>query len=869
MVLQEILTWSKDQPQWQQDAIARLYAKGKLEASDLDDLYALLKAEHGIPDAQGRAATTLSIDQVPAPAASGSHVQLLAIKDLQHVNALAPQQKLPIKGQGLTLIYGGNGAGKSGYTRVLKRACRARDQTEKVLPNARLAPEQAGTAQAKFDVLVNGAATELTWIDGAAAPQELSAIAIFDAHCARAYIDDEGDFSFIPYGLDILEGLAGACDQLRERLSLESRANLPDMEQFATLAGRPTAVGGLLAKLSRDTSPDEVQTRATLYQVDEQRHAALIKGLKEDNPAEKLQQLQLKRTRLGGLAARCQEKCNLVSTQQATKLQGLAQAVNAAKQAADLAASQFKKTPGQLPGTGDQAWQDLFEAARKFALTSHVGKQFPHLGPDSTCPLCQQPLGDAGAARLEAFDVFMQQEAEKNARAARLALKEEVDALNQADLSLQFDPALATELEGLDAALAKACGTLEADLRKRRTDVTAASRGDLAWESVLPLAVDPSGTLDALLTPIDQQIDVLQQRQIDPKALAELQKEFDELEDRRQLALIKDQVLDSIAKLVLLPKLTSCQASLRTADISKKSTDLVTQVVSQGLGKELNAEFAKLDVAHLEVAVRSATKKGKTTHKLVLQFPGKLEPDAVLSDGEKRAIAIASFLAEVRLSQETGGVVFDDPVSSMDHDRRHFVAQRLVAEATQRQVLVFSHDLYFILLLQHVADEKGVPYDALSLSRSQAGFGVPNPDLPFDGATVKSRIGILKGMQVECAKLEKNNEVAAYELKARQAYQRLRDAWERVVEEVLLNGVIQRFEPGVSTQRLGAVKVEDSDYAMIKQAMTTCSKYAHDGAANAQVPVPKADELLKDILALEQFRKETDDRNKALKQTRG
>ncbi len=37
---------------------------------------------------------------------------------------------------GMTVIYGGNASGKSGYARVMKRACRARDQTEPIHPNA-------------------------------------------------------------------------------------------------------------------------------------------------------------------------------------------------------------------------------------------------------------------------------------------------------------------------------------------------------------------------------------------------------------------------------------------------------------------------------------------------------------------------------------------------------------------------------------------------------------------------------------------------------------------------------------------------------------------------------------------------------------
>jgi hypothetical protein len=54
MILQEILSWSQGLPTWQSDAIARLLAKTTLTVEDLDDLFALLKMAHGIPDPKDR-----------------------------------------------------------------------------------------------------------------------------------------------------------------------------------------------------------------------------------------------------------------------------------------------------------------------------------------------------------------------------------------------------------------------------------------------------------------------------------------------------------------------------------------------------------------------------------------------------------------------------------------------------------------------------------------------------------------------------------------------------------------------------------------------------------------------------------------------
>jgi hypothetical protein len=249
-------------------------------------------------------------------------------------------------------------------------------------------------------------------------------------------------------------------------------------------------------------------------------------------------------------------------------------------------------------------------------------------------------------------------------------------------------------------------------------------------------------------------------------------------------------------------------------------------------------------------------------------MPGGFEPREILSEGEQRAIAIGSFLAEINVSGATGGVVFDDPVSSLDHVRRELVARRLASEALKRQVIVFTHDLFFLSLLQHEAGQVGAPMQSSSLRRTAKGFGVTSNSLPFDGAGAKARIGLLKNMQVEAATLHKENDEEGYTQRARQTYQRLRDAWERTIEEELLNGVVWRFKPGISTQRLREVAVEDGDYAAIQTGMGKCSKYAHDGAAQAQVSLPPPTELLADIQALDSWREAILNRRKKLVQDR-
>src|SRR6516165_6454913 len=127
--LAELVAWSEICPFWQRDALRRLCAQDHLTDKDLDAFTTMCKAG-------GQGAVPLTREHVRDPAAGSATVTLRAIHDVQHVNALAAGERLTFDKTGVTIIYGDNGSGKSGYARVLKRVCRARlARDESILPN--------------------------------------------------------------------------------------------------------------------------------------------------------------------------------------------------------------------------------------------------------------------------------------------------------------------------------------------------------------------------------------------------------------------------------------------------------------------------------------------------------------------------------------------------------------------------------------------------------------------------------------------------------------------------------------------------------------------------------------------------------------
>ena len=195
-VLSEILAWSQTCPMWQRDALRRLLSQESLTDQDYQDLTELCKSEYGL--AQRLNANPLSEAHISGRENTTGRINLHSITHLHGVNALAENQTITF-GENLTVIYGDNAAGKSGYTRILKSACKARG-TEEILGNilADTAPDRLSVS-IKFKAGDNEDTCE--WSD---TDDRLNRVSVFDSHSASVYLTERTDVAFRPFGLDLL-----------------------------------------------------------------------------------------------------------------------------------------------------------------------------------------------------------------------------------------------------------------------------------------------------------------------------------------------------------------------------------------------------------------------------------------------------------------------------------------------------------------------------------------------------------------------------------------------------------------------------------------------------------------------------------------
>jgi len=189
--LEIILEWSLNRPFWQRDALRRIVAGGPLREGDVRELVALCRKEHGDTTVQITAAA-LAASDLPSNPGAGAAITLTSIAGLEGMNQLAPNQELPFEPKGITVIYGDNGAGKSGYARVLKRACRARFPGE-IMADAYNAQNRK-TATANIGYERGGSAKPaVQWTDDKKPHGILSAVNVFDRESAVVHVREKNE----------------------------------------------------------------------------------------------------------------------------------------------------------------------------------------------------------------------------------------------------------------------------------------------------------------------------------------------------------------------------------------------------------------------------------------------------------------------------------------------------------------------------------------------------------------------------------------------------------------------------------------------------------------------------------------------------
>ncbi|WP_420403506.1 AAA family ATPase [Nisaea sp.] len=886
MAFEEILAWSAQEgrPAWQQDGLRRIAVSGELIDDDLAALGKIIEKEVGLIDEEIDAGQPLSAEHLSEAVVDAPRTILGSIGPVRRVDRLAEDQP-PIRfaKRGISLVYGANASGKSGYCRIAKQLCRS--LSPKDLKGNVYDVTPAGPPEVELVFGVEGSEPsrrEITWRPTDPSPRELARISVFDTDSARVYVDKNRRVEFLPYELDLLNKLALLAKALdsgfEARQSQLARAVMTPLP--AGFSGN-TTVSQVLVKLSPDTSetdlPSEAQLR-NLGEWSEEKDARLQSVVREINsdPAVQIGAIKITKQTLESIKVELSTNATLLGAEGIRSLVSRHADKVTKIQAAEAAARGIGEGM-PISEIGSETWRQMLMYAREFAGEVFPDRSEPKLATAESCVLCQQSLDGDASYRMAEFDRYISGRAATEsveATEAFDALVQQITALN-IKTSGQVEELLAAysetteERKTLAGEISAEFGVLSARLEVIKSMIEEDNFEEV--ERLSPLQADLVQKISNDLVNLQGRIEDLERASTDGERIKQLLDEKAELEDTKRLSQVIDLIVERQKQLSELLKVKEARKQCASSPIARQITSRRRALLTDSLKSQLRSELQALRLSHIPIDLSDRSSGADSIVEIGLTAQQRIKSNSdVLSEGEQRALALSCFLAELKEVGAEHGIIVDDPVSSLDHSRMEAVAKRLVAEAASgRQVIIFTHNIVFHYMVESEARREGLPLHAeWMLSTGSTKFGIINESgQPPHQKKTNQRINEIEEAK---SRLFKGGYDPGQPDQFRDGvtaiYTRMRETWERIVEEIIFNGAIQRFRPEIMTQSLKhAAFNPEEDYPAIFEGMKRCSHYSgHDRAEGLPDELPDQGTIESDLAALKEFRDVVVARKKAL-----
>jgi energy-coupling factor transporter ATP-binding protein EcfA2 len=849
-----ILQWSLDRPAWQRDALRRLVINGRLAETDIQELTAICcdKAAKSVP---------LAKEHLKSVGASGEPISLVRIAAPTGINALPDDQALDFSKVGLSIVYGDNGSGKSGYVRILKHACRTRDGQTSIrrdVEDTAVTPQSATIAFARA-----GVEDSHNWTPAAPTHAELPSVSIFDTRSANIHVEKTNAVAYIPEPMQVLEALAAACDTIKGNIDIQivqRRSQTPHVLSAPALS-RDTAAGAFVFNLSAKSSIAQLELLAKLSEAESKRLVEIQADLAQE-PQKVVARLQAQKTKLQSIRTSISKLCTASGEAAFTERDRLLKESDQKAEAARVASEAlFAASP--LPDIGKDIWRALWDAARRYSNeVAYPERKFPRaVAGDDLCVLCQQPLSQEAVDRQSTFESFIQGTTKADELKASNALqkfygdatKASVASVARQDVAAFF----AADLDDLN---------LSAQIRRTVTISAWRLRALIAGKAApVPAFAFADGDCAAIDARLSQRISQLSSDQKSPEWLA-LLKEHRELQDRQALSSLIVDIKAEVARRSEIAKLEIAAKDANKRPITNKNKELSDKLVTNALRGRFAREVEKLKLSRMPVELRKVKDSNAISYFQVALVEKPTEPiGEILSEGEHRCIALAAFLAELVTARRYSGIVFDDPMSSLDHIHRKAVAARLVEEAAHRQVIVFTHDLSFLYELRREAEAKSQNIHYQTVHRRGEKPGFVEGELPNKARSAIQLANILRSeLKTVKHEFDKWPEVRRAVF-SKGMIEQTREAWDQAIADFIYP-VLGRFDNQIKGGSLYKLAVlQDNDVMSITEARKRLSEDLHASAQTLNPVAVTHAQLVDEVKKLEDWVHDIEARQKAAK----
>lgn len=836
---------------WLQQAAELILSKGALDESDINILVGHLKTTEG---QQGT--NTRSFPELGSTHTLADEVRVKSIGEIVGIENLNPHTPLEFGTGNLCVIYGHNGSGKSGYTRLLKKAA-GKSLAKELKHNVFKPVPTERKATISFTVGANEYPQE--WEANSTAIPELQAVDIFDTDVAINYLARDNEATYAPPLVSLFGKLVDAVTRVKGRLEIQRDAltsKLPSLRaEFV-----PTRSGLLYNSL---TANSDAQTVAEWTQADERVLAQLTARLATADPAAVAKRKRANKDQIQQIVTVINDTAAAYSDESLQSIKTMRQdALEKRKIAQETSLVQSAK----LEGIGSSTWKALWETARDYSQVAYPQRDFP-VTDNAQCLLCQQPLDGEAQQRLHDFERFVQGNIEQTASAAEREYNIRLNSLpiphSEQKVIQDCQSAAIDDVTFDDVTLLESIVSFWRSITETRTAILSGEEGIAiqAPVSIVGILEVKANALEAEAKQYDQDATSFDRSKATKEKL--------ELDAKKW---VSAQVAAIDAEILRLKEIGKFERWIRctsTSQITQKGGEIAEAAITEAYITRFTKELAHLKADRIKVEIaKTKAAKGKTLHGIRLKgsIDGSAKPDEILSEGERRIVSLAAFLADVSEKPHASTFIFDDPISSLDQDFELAVASRLVQLAKTRQVLVFTHRTSFLVAVQDAADKMGKDparpnksWKETQMSQRwiQVFNGFAGQISGEDVRNASSTSDVIKVLEKKLGNA-RSLDIDEYKAFASGLCSEVRILLERMVEEDLLNKVVVRQRRSVTTDnRLPMLSnITAKDCKLFDDLMTKYSALVHSQSVETPLELPDAEGITNDVAQLKTWREE-------------
>jgi energy-coupling factor transporter ATP-binding protein EcfA2 len=839
----EVKRFADELPYWAKFLAEKVLSGNNISENDIDISYSFLLEELKLKDETVKPKIEINFNDSDISDYK-SDLLLARIENVEGVNALVENQIIEFN-PNLTIIYGTNGSGKSGYVRLMKDVFYSKVK-EVILSNVHTNVNKA--IDAKFTFKSNNTEISLTHVEKTR--NEFQQFAVFDGKGLFQQLAGRNEFEFRPAGLTFFAEYTNAINRVEQKLNIEI-SNKQTSNDFAIWFDGESEIKTFVQGLNAKTKIEDLKKYTPFSDENANKKTELQKQYDElllisKGKEREIAKLENIKRLLNDNKQTLEELNRAFTTESLLKVKETIIDYNNKQATAKAEGIESFKTD-KIEGIGTAEWKNFITAAEVFAKKQKIA--YPSNGDN--CILCQQPLSLDAEKLIANYWIFIKSVAEGNAKQAQ----DKLDKAKQFYDNLKFD--IFSDNDILTTWLKEKYPNELDLLRKKLTELKTFSQtivSDIQTKTgnerkMLSISLEQHNSIEIeIVTKISSLKNDEQSKQLEElrkeKTLLEHKEKFNSHFSKFELY-INNQIWVEKAK-------KSNFAKCKITDTEKVLSD---KYFNQKYINTFNDECQKLN-GNFGINIDCKGNAGKSNRQLKLK--GK-SPNDILSEGEQKVIAIADFLSEMQLSEVNRGLIFDDPVNSLDEKRKDVIAKRLVELSDTKQSIVFTHDLVFVYaLISHCTElNRNNTCHWIENRDSIPGYvwlnNSPSYEKEYRNANpVKKHYDEAK--KTDCSPMQRE-----YFVKA--GFTALRTCYEVLVINDLFCNVVQRFSERVSVDSLSSVYFDSAIINELQESFGQCCRYmeGHSHSDKFAYQKPELNNLNDEIQRYEAIKKKIKD----------